>query len=110
MPSKYDEQTPAKAVRLVPDHRDDYVAEWEAIKTVSGRCGGTAACRLTPMPASRRSPRRGVSPWWFWFGLTRGRRWRLLVPVRRVRSLPLRRILNYVDYEDWSPQPQQSGA
>jgi len=39
MPSKYDEQTRVKAVRLVQDHRADYASEWEAIKTVSGRLG-----------------------------------------------------------------------
>ena len=42
MPSKYDEQTRAKAVRLVHDHRGDYASEWEAIKTVSGRLGMNA--------------------------------------------------------------------
>ncbi len=42
MPSKYDEQTRAKAVRLVQDHRGDYASEWEAIKTVSGRLGMNA--------------------------------------------------------------------
>ena len=42
MPSKYDEQTRAKALRLVQDHRADYEAEWEAIKTVSGRLGMNA--------------------------------------------------------------------
>jgi transposase len=39
MPSKYDEQTRAKAVRLVQDHRGDYASEWEAMKAVSGRLG-----------------------------------------------------------------------
>ena len=42
MPAKYDEQTRAKAVRLVRDHRDEYASEWEAIKTVSGRLGMNA--------------------------------------------------------------------
>ena len=42
MPSKYDEQTRTKAVRLVQDHRGDYPSEWEAIKTVSGRLGMNA--------------------------------------------------------------------
>ena len=42
MPSKYDEQARAKAVRLVQDHRADYASEWEAIKTVSGRLGMNA--------------------------------------------------------------------
>jgi hypothetical protein len=31
MPSKYDPETRAKAVRLVLDHRDDYPSEWAAI-------------------------------------------------------------------------------
>ncbi|TWD73190.1 transposase [Kribbella amoyensis] len=42
MPSKYDEQTRAKAVRLVIDHVDDYDSEWAAIKAVSARLGMTA--------------------------------------------------------------------
>ena len=42
MPTKYDEQTRAKAVHLVQDHRGDYASEWEAIKTVSGRLGMNA--------------------------------------------------------------------
>lgn len=39
MPRNYDEQTRAKAVRLVTEHREDYASEYEAIKTVSGRLG-----------------------------------------------------------------------
>jgi transposase len=39
MPSKYDQETRAKAVRLVTEHRDDYASEWEAITTVAGRLG-----------------------------------------------------------------------
>ena len=39
MPKRYDEQTKAKAVRLVRDHVDDYASEWEAITTVAGRLG-----------------------------------------------------------------------
>ncbi len=39
MPKQYDEQTRAKAVRLVLDHRDDYASEYEAIKAVAGRLG-----------------------------------------------------------------------
>jgi transposase len=42
MPSKYDENTKAKAVRLVREHADDYDSEWAAIKAVSGRLGMTA--------------------------------------------------------------------
>ena len=33
MPRKYDEQTRAKAVRLVQDHAQDYASEYEAIKS-----------------------------------------------------------------------------
>ena len=42
MPSKYDEQTRAKAVRLVTEHVGDYDSEWAAIVAVSGRLGMTA--------------------------------------------------------------------
>jgi transposase len=42
MPSKYDEQTRAKAVRLVTEHVQDYDSEWAAIVAVSGRLGMTA--------------------------------------------------------------------
>lgn len=37
MPSKYDPETRAKAVRLVLEHRDDYPSEWAAITAVSKR-------------------------------------------------------------------------
>ena len=39
MPRKYDENTKARAVRLVVDHGEDYDSEWEAVKTVSARLG-----------------------------------------------------------------------
>lgn len=42
MPSKYDEQTRAKAVRLVTEHVDDYESEWAAITAVAGRLGMTS--------------------------------------------------------------------
>ena len=42
MPSKYDEQTRAKAVRLVTEHVDDYDSEWAAIRVVSARLGMTS--------------------------------------------------------------------
>lgn len=42
MPSKYDPETRAKAVRLVLDHRGDYPSEWAAIKAVSKRLGMNA--------------------------------------------------------------------
>ena len=40
--SKYDQETQAKAVRLVLEHRDDYPSEWAAITKVSKRLGMTA--------------------------------------------------------------------
>ena len=39
MPKKYTPEVKSKAVRLVRDHVDDYVSEWEAIKTVASRLG-----------------------------------------------------------------------
>jgi transposase len=42
MPSKYDPETRAKAVRLVLEHRQDYPSEWAAITAVSTRLGMNA--------------------------------------------------------------------
>lgn len=42
MPSKYDQETRAKAIRLVRDHVGDYDSEWAAISTVAGRMGMSA--------------------------------------------------------------------
>lgn len=42
MPSKYDPETRARAVRLVLDHRGDYPSEWAAITAVSRRLGMNA--------------------------------------------------------------------
>jgi transposase len=42
MPSRFDKQTRAKAVRLVQDHVGDYESEWAAIKAVSARLGTSA--------------------------------------------------------------------
>lgn len=42
MPSRYDEQTKAKAVRLVTEHVGDYDSEWAAITAVSKRLGMNA--------------------------------------------------------------------
>ena len=39
MPSKYDEETRARAVRLVRDHVGDYDSEFAAIKAVASRLG-----------------------------------------------------------------------
>ena len=37
MSIRYDENTKARAVRLVREHRDDYESEWAAMKAISGR-------------------------------------------------------------------------
>ena len=42
MPSKYDPETRAKAVRLVVEHREDYPSEWAAMTAVSKRLGMSA--------------------------------------------------------------------
>ena len=42
MPSRFDKETRAKAVRLVKDHVGDYESEWAAIKAVSARLGTSA--------------------------------------------------------------------
>ncbi|MDT5143955.1 MAG: hypothetical protein QOD02_3816 [Mycobacterium sp.] len=42
MPSKYDENTKAKAVRLVREHADDYDSEWAAMSAISARLGMSA--------------------------------------------------------------------
>lgn len=59
MPSKYNEQTRSKPVRLVQDHQGDYASEWEAIKTVSGRAVGDERGDAVKVAASGpyRSPR-----------------------------------------------------
>src|SRR5450755_4750341 len=41
MPSRYDPNTKAKAIRLVRAHRGDYPAEYAAITAVAGRLGMT---------------------------------------------------------------------
>jgi len=40
--SKYDENTKARSVRLVREHRDDYDSEWAAMKAIAGRLGMNA--------------------------------------------------------------------
>ena len=42
MPSKYDENTKANAVRLVREHAGDYDSEWAAIRAISAWLGMTA--------------------------------------------------------------------
>ena len=39
MSIRFDENTKARAVRLVREHRDDYESEWAAMKAISGRLG-----------------------------------------------------------------------
>ncbi len=39
MPTKYNRELKARAVRLVREHWADYASEWEAIKTVAKRLG-----------------------------------------------------------------------
>ena len=42
MPSRFDKETRAKAVRLVTDHVADYESEWAAMKAVAARLGTSA--------------------------------------------------------------------
>jgi transposase len=42
MASRYDENTKARAVRLVREHAGDYETEWAAMKAISSRLGMSA--------------------------------------------------------------------
>ena len=42
MPSRFDKETRAKAVRLVRDHVADYESEWAAMKAIAARLGTSA--------------------------------------------------------------------
>ena len=42
MAIRYDENTKARAVRLVREHRNDYGSEWAAMRAVAGRLGMSA--------------------------------------------------------------------
>src|ERR1700739_4190957 len=42
MASRYDENTKARAVRLVREHAGDYETEWAAMKAISARLGMTS--------------------------------------------------------------------
>ena len=42
MPTKYDKDVKAKAIRLVRDHAGDYDTEWAAIRAISSRLGMSA--------------------------------------------------------------------
>src|ERR1035438_1823643 len=42
MPSKYDQETRAKAIRLFRDHAGDYDSPWAAMCAISGRLGMNA--------------------------------------------------------------------
>ena len=52
MPSKYDENTKARAVRLVREHRDDYDSEWAAMKVIAGRLGMNTETLASPASIS----------------------------------------------------------
>jgi transposase len=39
MAIRYDENTKARAVRLVREHRNDYGSEWAAMRVIAGRLG-----------------------------------------------------------------------
>jgi transposase len=42
MPVKYNQDTKAKAIRLVREHAGDYESQWAAITAVAGRLGMSA--------------------------------------------------------------------
>ncbi len=42
MPSRYDQDTRAKPIRLVRDHVGDYDSQWAAISAIAGRLGMSA--------------------------------------------------------------------
>jgi transposase len=42
MPSRYDQDTKAKAIRLFRDHAGDYGSEWAAMCAIAGRLGMSA--------------------------------------------------------------------
>jgi transposase len=42
MAIRYDENTKARAVRLVREHRDDYDSKWAAMEAIAGRLGMNA--------------------------------------------------------------------
>lgn len=42
MASRYDENTKARAVRLIREHAGDYETEWAAMKAISARLGMSA--------------------------------------------------------------------
>ena len=42
MPSKYDQETKAEAIRLFRDHAGDYDSPWAAMCAISGRLGMNA--------------------------------------------------------------------
>ncbi len=42
MPTKYDQETKAKAIRLFRDHAGDYDSEWAAMCAIAGRLGMSA--------------------------------------------------------------------
>ena len=62
MPVRYDQDTKAKAIRLVGEHAGDYPSEYAAITAVAGRLGMSAETLRksgSARPASVRGRRRG---------------------------------------------------
>ena len=59
MASRYDENTKARAVRLVCDHCGDYETEWAAMKAISARLGMSAETLRKWVPPGRDRCRRG---------------------------------------------------
>lgn len=92
MPSRYDEETKAKAIRLFRDHAGDYDSPWAAMCAISGRRGPwETGGRMST--ANRRAVRRrnGLPNWRIvryaddfgttkWYGYT-------FIDDRAVRSL-----------------------
>jgi len=40
--SKYSAEVRERAVRMVWEHRDRYASQWEAIRSISGKLGGSS--------------------------------------------------------------------
>ena len=62
MPSKYDENTKARAVRLLREHRDDYATEWAAMRAISARLGMSAETLRKWVSCTARAAARQQKP------------------------------------------------